>query len=87
MSLQGMPELAILVTTSFCRDNQLRFVERKVLLFKCTMSGYPSYSTPRLYVGNLPWDVTEREVEDLFYKVRNWRVETSLHGMHVFYVI
>lgn len=27
------------------------------------------WSGERLYVGNLPYDVTEREVDDLFYKV------------------
>lgn len=29
----------------------------------------------RIYVGNLPLDVREREVEDLFYKVSlNWAI-------------
>lgn len=32
------------------------------------MSRHP-FSGERLYVGNLPYDVTEREVDELFYKV------------------
>lgn len=33
-----------------------------------------SRSSRTLYVGNLPGDVREREVEDLFYKVNNLSV-------------
>ncbi|CDI83132.1 splicing factor, putative [Eimeria praecox] len=38
------------------------------------------YSSERLYVGNLPYDVTEREVDDLFYKfgrIRDIEVKRS----------
>ena len=31
-----------------------------------------SRSSRTLYVGNLPGDIREREVEDLFYKVNNF---------------
>ncbi|CDJ53669.1 splicing factor, putative [Eimeria brunetti] len=38
------------------------------------------YASERLYVGNLPYDVTEREVDDLFYKfgrIRDIEVKRS----------
>lgn len=33
-----------------------------------------SRASRTLYVGNLPGDIREREVEDLFYKVIQFRV-------------
>lgn len=46
-----------------------------------------SRSSRTLYVGNLPGDVREREVEDLFYKVNNLSVFLFLCNFHLELVI
>ncbi|CDI80200.1 splicing factor, putative [Eimeria acervulina] len=46
----------------------------------CSIMSRQHYSSERLYVGNLPYDVTEREVDDLFYKfgrIRDIEVKRS----------
>ena len=42
-----------------------------------------SRSSRTVYVGNLPGDIREREVEDLFYKVTRCRLILALYVMPV----
>lgn len=48
----------------------LNALTRKTLYFLegCRSSGVQAMSDGRIYVGNLPMDVQERDIEDLFYK-------------------
>ena len=44
--------------------------EASALLLQLLLSLEQMASSARVYVGNLPLDVQERELDDLFYKVR-----------------
>lgn len=43
-----------------CRSQRLRISHQDVLARRGTMA--------RIYIGNLPMDVTEKDIDDVFYK-------------------
>mgnify|MGYP005791519245 CR=1 FL=1 len=61
----------------------LKMARNFALLLFCSIMSRQHYSSERLYVGNLPYDVTEREVDDLFYKVSTKYLALALARMHL----